>query len=350
MHRDGANLFSPARSAYGGDRDGNGPCGLGSVLLHRFGRFTAVLTAVAAAGLVCAPAKPGLAATRHAVRSDHSATLKPAGKPARSVKPWRSRRLSARTRPAVRVLRTAWVHQDAVPLANTAWDNPNIPPNVLSAINTAARESGIDPGLLTAIAWRESRFDPNARNLHSSAKGLLQFTTATWLQAVRDHGPQHDAAQYAAVIQKDRSGTLVVANDDLRTAILQLRTDPVLSAKLAAAVMTQQRAVMQDRLQRNVSPVDLYLTHVLGPSGAARFLTAVAQRPSASSLEVASWAVMRNAGLLAQDGRPLTVARTYAAAKAMLDAQHARSEPLFAAAKTATSAPQAAPMLLSVAP
>ena len=235
------------------------------------------------------------------------------------------------------------VHRGVVPLVNTTWDDPTVPPAILNAIQTAAHESGVDPHLLAAIAWRESRFDPDARNTQSSARGLLQFTSGTWLRAVRDYGSEHDVADYAAAIRTSRTGDLIVP-EQVKSAILQLRSNPNLSAKLAADSMKRERVAMEARLGRPVTSADLYLMHVLGPAGAMRFLDALAKRPGESSLKVASFKVMRNAGLLAQDGHPMTVANTYAAAETMLDSQHLRSAPLLAAAKdTDASAPAAAP-------
>ncbi len=219
------------------------------------------------------------------------------------------------------------MHNGLVPLSNSTWDNPRIPPAVMEAIQTAAHESGVDPGLLIAIAWRESRFNPSARSARSSAKGLLQFTTGTWLQVVRTYGSQHDVGGYAAAIRRDhRSGELVVSGSGTRAAILRMRNDPVLSARLAAQNMSEQQAALQGQLGRRVTPADLYLLHVLGPTGASRFLAAVAKHPSESSVEVESYSVMRNAGLLARDGRPMSVGNTYTAAGVMLDHQPARSD------------------------
>ncbi len=216
-----------------------------------------------------------------------------------------------------------------------------MPPAVRNALQAAAHASGVDPDLLAAVAWRESRFDPKARNRSSSAKGLLQFTNATWLQMIRDYGSQYNKAGYASAIRKDKSGGFVVSGRHMRTEILRLRSDPALSAKLAAENMQRERAAIQDRIGRGVVPADLYLLHVLGPTGTIRFLTAAFQRPSEPSSTVVDWKVLRNAGLLARDGRPLTVANTYAAVQAMLDAQHARSE---ASALAATSSHDAAPL------
>ncbi len=234
------------------------------------------------------------------------------------------------------------VHHGVVPLANTTWDNPAMPPAVQDAIQTASQEAGVDPHLLTAIAWRESRFDPNALNSQSSARGLLQFTSGTWLRAVRDYGSEHDAAAYAAAIHTTQSGDLVVP-EQVKSAILDLRSNPILSAKLAADSMKRERVVMEAQLGRRVTSADLYLMHVLGPAGAMRFLEALAKHPNESSLKVASLKVMRNAGLLAQDGRPLTVANTYAAAKTMLDSQQQHSTLLLAAAKGGNASGSAVP-------
>ena len=92
------------------------------------------------------------------------------------------------------------------------------------------------------------------------------------------------------------------------------------------------REAMKERLGREVTLTDLYLLHVLGPTGAFRFLEAVAQRPRVSSQSVASLRTLRNAGLLARDGRPLTVADTYAAVRAMLAEQRRHSDQLLSTA------------------
>lgn len=94
---------------------------------------------------------------------------------------------------------------------------------------------------------------------------------------------------------------------------------------------------MRAQRGRSATPTDALLLHVLGPTGSVRFLDAFAGHPSASSLTVASADVLRNAGLLSHDGQPMTVARTYGAIRAMLNAQRNNSALLMAAAdKTGT--------------
>jgi soluble lytic murein transglycosylase-like protein len=53
-----------------------------------------------------------------------------------------------------------------------------IAPEILAALDTAARESGIDPALLRGLAYVESRFDPAAVS-PVGAQGLLQLMPAT---------------------------------------------------------------------------------------------------------------------------------------------------------------------------
>ena len=342
---------------------------LGNSPRIRLRRFSLMLGVYAAIGTASIPLTAG-AASRHPAQAGHGGTTGIHGiKPRHSGRApilhpgsagahrLRDARIAGVSRPAhpgrsagvsraassTRAVRSAGVvHRGVVPLVNTTWDDPAVPPAILDAIQTAAHESGVDPHLLAAIAWRESRFDPDARNSQSSARGLLQFTSGTWLQAVRDYGSEHDVADYAAAIRTSRTGDLVVP-DEVKSAILQLRSNPNLSAKLAADSMKRERIAMEARLGRPVTSADLYLMHVLGPAGAMRFLDALAKQPNQSSLKVASLKVMRNAGLLAQDGHPLTVASTYAAAETMLDSQHLHSAPLMAAVKDVNAAAVALP-------
>lgn len=352
------------------DGPGNAPPRHAANPWTKIGRLSFMLGVYAALGTVGVPlaasaaarhpahaghGKAALAtASGHGARPGHGSRAHSASHAAHAAAHWRTRFAGA-GRPAhggrfaklghASPVRSAGaVHRDVVPLANTTWDNPTMPPAVLDAIQTAARASGVDPHLLVALAWRESRFNPDARNNQSSAKGLLQFTSGTWLRAVRDYGSEHDVANYAAAIRTSRSGDIVVP-DRMRSAILRLRNNPALSANLAADSMQRGRVAMEARLGRRVTSTDLYLMHVLGPTGAMRFLTALAQQPEESSLKVASFKVMRNAGLLAQDGRPLTVASTYAAAGTMLDSQHVHSAPLLATAQGGDALASAPPQM-----
>src|SRR4051812_34337492 len=108
-----------------------------------------------------------------------------------------------------------------------------ISPSVIRALRLAHQKVNADPQLLLAIASKESGFDTKARNRHSSARGLLQFTTATWLTVVRDFGSRHGLSRYADAIDTDRDGHLTVKTRHLRRIILALRDDPFLEAVMA---------------------------------------------------------------------------------------------------------------------
>lgn len=298
---------------------------------RRLRRLGFTLAAVAGfASLLASPAaassgKAPFSRRSHAAHQTHKQTQVP-----RSRHVNRTHARYVRTHPGT--TSAASSHDKAAPLVNTVRDGSAMSPAVSGAILEAAGKSGIAPDLLMAIAWRESRFAPAARSRLSSATGLLQFTSGTWLQTVHRFGSQHGMAEYAAAIRKDASGGYTVEGRRLREAILTLRNDPTLSAGMAAEALNQQRTAMQASTGRSATATDLYLMHVLGPSGTARFLDALRQSPSAPVLKTVSRKVLRNAGLLARNGRHLTVLSTYEAIRLMLDDQHAHSEPAAATA------------------
>ncbi len=289
-------------------------------------------------GLAVLAASPAIAAPTRGASGARSHAIRYSPRPTHAVRTGHARRVHARhphrragTRPA------ETLHAGVEPLVNSTWDNPVLPPAVLGAILDATQASAIAPDLMMALAWRESRFAPAARSRLSSATGLLQFTSGTWLQVVREFGSKHGAARYADAIHRERSGDYTFQDAHMQEAILRLRTDPVLSANLAVDMLGQQRAALQASLTRTATPADLYLTHVLGPAGSARFLAALERRPSASMLEVASRRLLRNAGLLARDGRPMTVANTYAALQNMLADQRTYFEAALTRARAETT-------------
>jgi hypothetical protein len=187
-----------------------------------------------------------------------------------------------------------------------------ITPVIINALRAAQQKVSADPFMLLAIAWKESRFDPLARNRHSSARGLLQFTTATWLTVIRDFGSRHGLAHFASVIRTDRDGKLSVTTPRLRRAILVLRDDPNLEVIMAAEQLAQQRGYLEAHLGRSAASADLYVLHLLGPEGAKNFLTQLAQNPDGSSVAAVGQAAKPNLGLFVRDGRILSMAEAYA--------------------------------------
>ena len=177
--------------------------------------------------------------------------------------------------------------------AAPAEDIPGVRRVVVSALDGAIRSTGIEPTLLAALAWQESRFDPRARNGRSTARGLMQFTEATWLEAVRDHGPEHGLRYEAAVLSTDpASGSITTRQPRIRSRILELRDNPRYAAALAAARINRARIALAQSLGRPVGPADLYFVHLLGPAGAQRFLAAMDRtpgKPAADSSPPTAW-------------------------------------------------------------
>lgn len=143
---------------------------------------------------------------------------------------------------------------------------------VAAHIKDAAEATGVPFNFLLAQANQESRLDPNATNRRSSAMGLFQFTAGTWLDMVKRHGAEHGLGQYADAIVKGPDGRLSVKDKDLKKEILDLRSDPRLSAVMAGEYAKDNERVLEAKLGRQVSTHDLYLAHFLGAGGAIKLL------------------------------------------------------------------------------
>ncbi|MBK6707433.1 MAG: lytic transglycosylase domain-containing protein [Sphingomonadales bacterium] len=156
---------------------------------------------------------------------------------------------------------------------------PAISGTLWRAINDAANRTGVDFGFLLDQARIESGLRPDAKAATSSATGLYQFTTQTWLATLDSHGAEHGFGWAADAIVPTGRGQYRVAEPALREAILELRRDPAAAALMAGELAADNRAHLAGALGRPVEPVDLYLAHFLGASGAESFLKAWAANP-----------------------------------------------------------------------
>ncbi len=150
---------------------------------------------------------------------------------------------------------------------------------VLDAVQNASARTGVDFDYLVDVARVESRFNPTAQARTSSARGLYQFTSQTWLATLRRHGAGHGLGWAAGAVRSDASGRLSIADPQLRQQIMDLRDDPAAASAMAAALTADNRAYLESRTGRAAEPVDLYLAHFLGSGGAVRFLSAMAADP-----------------------------------------------------------------------
>lgn len=171
---------------------------------------------------------------------------------------------------------------------------------VEAAVRIAASRTGIDFGYLIAQARIESGLDPKAQSRSSSASGLYQFTSATWLDTVRKHGAAH-GLEWAASALKDGATAL---GHETRTAILALRHDAQASALMAAELAADNRDTLQKRLGHAVGATELYLAHFLGSNGAVRFLKANDSNAATSAASIAPSAARSNRSVFfTADGR-----------------------------------------------
>ena len=163
----------------------------------------------------------------------------------------------------------------------------------------------------------------------------MQFTEATWLEAVRDHGPQHGLQYEAAVLSTDpASGSITTRQPRTRSRILELRNNPRYAAALAAARISRAGISLQQSLGRTVGPADLYFVHLLGPAGAQRFLAALDRtpgKPAADFIAGDSMALNREVFVERGSGRALSLAEVHAWVDRSIAGQRTLHAPLFTA-------------------
>jgi len=147
-----------------------------------------------------------------------------------------------------------------------------------AVVRRAAGATGADFDFLLRTAQRESSLKPQAKAQTSSAAGLFQFVERTWLTLIERYGEKHGVAGAANL----KAGPLA---PEQRAALLDLRYDPDISAKLAGELARENAAILKAKLGREPEPGELYAAHVLGPAGAARLVRAAeAGAPDASLL------------------------------------------------------------------
>lgn len=124
----------------------------------------------------------------------------------------------------------------------------DVDPTIQDVIEKAAKDVGVSPGYLLALAKQESGFNPSVPANGSNALGLFQFTPGTWNDILARYGDKYP--------QLDRG-----------------RTDP-LAASYAAALYVRENAQVLQKQGIPITGESLYATHFLGPRGAVTFLNA----------------------------------------------------------------------------
>ncbi len=190
--------------------------------------------------------------------------------------------------------------------------NPAKHAGITRMLQEASAKTGTGFDHLVNTAMRESSFNPVAKASTSSASGMFQFIEQTWLGMVKRHGAEHGLGEEASKIFQDSTGRYNVPDASQRRAILALRQDPRISALMAGELTAENRKVLENRLDRDVSSGELYAAHVLGAGGAARLITAAEQTPNSRAASLFPTAAADNRGIFYENGRARNVSEVMA--------------------------------------
>jgi hypothetical protein len=156
-------------------------------------------------------------------------------------------------------------------------------PEVVKAIQSASKKTGVDFGYLVDQARAESSFRADAKASTSSATGLYQFIDSTWLATVKQHGSKHGLNEFANKIQTDFQGRNFVSNDADKREILNLRNNPEIASVMAAEFASTNQKYLEQKIGRDATSTDLYFAHFLGAGGASKFLGSMQDDPNQSA-------------------------------------------------------------------
>jgi len=201
------------------------------------------------------------------------------------------------------------VHQQAtlIPINQEYIAPAGMRENVWRAIANATEVVGVDATYMTAVAARESSFDPTVHAEGSSAIGLYQFTEDTWLRALKIFGVRHGLDELAQQITIDEYGDVSV-RPGARAKLLQLRNDATLSALMAAELARDNKVRLERLLGRDVTPAETYLAHFLGVGQAARIIDAAHSKPHVSGARLLPAAARSNPAVFAPAGHAASAA------------------------------------------
>lgn len=172
----------------------------------------------------------------------------------------------------------------------------SVPREIVETIVRASKDVGVDPVYMMALAEQESGFRVTVKASTSSAQGLYQFISSTWLDVVDEFGERHGLKDEATAIQND-DGETWVKDRKMRKRILGLRHDPYLSAVMAAEMLKKDRATIELKIGRKLRQSEYYLPHFFGVDAATRLMELVENKPERIARKVFPKAARANKSL-----------------------------------------------------
>ena len=192
----------------------------------------------------------------------------------------------------------------------------NIDSEVVAAIRLGAMRTGVEFSFLMELAAAESNFESATIASESSAAGLYQFTSETWLNAVKAHGDKYGLGLYASqveyIVNRKGKARPIIRNPAVYQQVLDLRLNPRVSALLAAESVKDNMKQLSFSLERKLGRTELYLTHFLGMEGAISFLKVLDRNPDKIAGEMFPEAAQSNQRIFRpKSGQPSTVTEIY---------------------------------------
>lgn len=134
----------------------------------------------------------------------------------------------------------------------------NVVKDVKDIVSSTAKEVGADEKIAAAIVKAESNFKASAKNPGSSAKGLYQFTRATWNTMVERYGEKYG-----------------VSKDDI--------LKPEANAIMGALLTKENSEGLRRSLGREPTSAEVYLAHFAGLGRAIKITKAMTEDPNQPS-------------------------------------------------------------------
>lgn len=160
--------------------------------------------------------------------------------------------------------------------------------DVLYALETASRRTGVPLSTLTAIARRESTFNPNAVNKETTATGLMQFIDGTWADTTAKYGAKYGITSATS------------------------RFDPLASALMAGEYALENAKYIEQKIGRKARPGETYVSHFMGGGGAVALIKAAEANPDAEAAKLFGAQAKANPTIFYnKDGSSKTVSEVY---------------------------------------